>query len=233
MNTKTGCLVCEKDLEYGEIKELSCYYCGVKERAQVACVDGHYVCDKCHQSDSLDFLETYIKNSNKIDPIEMLIEVMKHPSYNMHGPEHHYIIPAIFLTAMKNSGIKITDNYWQLVLARCSDLPGGTCGYWGACAAALGSGIALSILKECAPLKKEFYGEIHGATANVLNVIAKVGGPRCCKRNVILTAEELASTLKNDFNIELKTTPYVCSFMKYNKECLHKNCPYFPKKDAA
>ena len=43
----------------------------------------------------------------------MLIEVMKHPSYNMHGPEHHYIIPAIFLTAMKNSGIKITDNYWQ------------------------------------------------------------------------------------------------------------------------
>ena len=156
---------------------------------------------------------------------------MKHPSFNMHGPEHHYLIPAIFLTAIKNSGHDIPSNYWQLILARCSDLPGGTCGFWGACASAIGNGITISILKECNPGKKDYYGEIHAVTADSLNSIAKIGGPRCCKRNTILAAESMQQTLADKFNIELSKTPFVCSFMKNNQECIALECPYFPGSD--
>jgi hypothetical protein len=232
MNKQTGCLVCAKDLVYTKLTEKNCYYCGKVSKTEVYCKDGHYICDNCHKADSLEFLETYIRNTKQTDPIIMLEEVMNHPSFKMHGPEHHYLVPAIVLTAMKNLGIEIVDNYWQLVLARCSDFPGGTCGYWGACAGSLSAGVAVSILKECTPLKKDFYGELHQVTSSSLAKIAQIGGPRCCKRNIMLSIYDLIYSLEKIFDIKIKSSVYTCSYMKYNKECLYKDCPYFPKKEA-
>lgn len=228
MVTKNGCLVCGQDLDYKELSTYKCIYCGNDFDVEVACIDGHYVCDSCHSSNSLNSLELYISGSDEKDPIKMLHTMMQHPSYNMHGPEHHYLLPAVFLTAIKNNGYEVPDNYWQLVMARCSDLPGGTCGFWGACAACLGVGVAISILKQCNPMKELHYDQMHGANADALYSVARVGGPRCCKRNLMLSADSFVRTLKDDFNIELESSNYKCNFMKYNKECLVKDCPYFP-----
>jgi len=228
MAHKTGCLVCGDELIYGELEKLTCDYCGQESESQAVCSNGHYICDHCHTFEPIDFLEHYINKSKSTNPIAMINEVMKHPSYNMHGPEHHYLIPAIFLTAIKNKGYEVSMNYWQLVMARCADLPGGICGFWGACASAIGNGIAVSILKECNPGKKEYYGEIHSINTAPLNRIAEVGGPRCCKRNTILAAESLQKTLFDKMDIELDEETFVCSFMKNNQECIALDCPYFP-----
>lgn len=229
LNAKSGCLVCGDELKYGELDQKECIFCGQSFESEVQCTNDHYVCDSCHTTEPVEYLEHYVANTRDNNPIEMLEKIMKHPSYNMHGPEHHYLIPAVFLTAIKNSGYEVPDNYWQLVLARGADLPGGTCGYWGACASALGNGIAVSILKQCSPIKKEYYGDIHKITSNALCDISEVGGPRCCKRNTLLAAESLYDDLAEYFEIKLPRTKYICSFMSKNNECLHQECQYFPK----
>jgi len=230
---KKDCSICGAELLYTDaLSEKECFICGNKFQAQVACVHNHYVCDECHTTDPLSFLEVFIQRTLEKSPFNMLMEIMRHPSYAMHGPEHHYLIPVVFLAAIKNNGYAVPENFWKLVKARGNDLPGGTCGYWGACAAAIGAGVATSILKECNPLKKDYYGEIHAITSAALADIAKVGGPRCCKRNVFLTALSLHSNLQSIFNIKLPEEKILCTFMKNNKECLGNVCPFFPQKAA-
>jgi hypothetical protein len=228
-DVKNNCMICNEELVYADLKEHTCSICKNNFSSQVTCKNGHYVCDKCHINDPVEYLEQYIQLSNKKDPIDMLSEVMNHNSFKMHGPEHHYLIPAIFLTAIKNSGYETPDNYWQLVLSRCSQLPGGTCGYWGACSCAIGTGVTISILTNSNPLNKTNYGKLHLTSADAINEIGLVGGPRCCKRNTLISAFSLLKNLSTNFNITLDHTKFICSFLNNNKECIGNKCEFFPK----
>ncbi len=231
MPYKNGCLLCGSELVYADkISEKVCQVCHKTFTTQVACIQDHYICDNCHSIHPLNYLESYISKSTETNPFQMMINIMKNGTFAMHGTEHHYLIPAVFLTAIKNSGYKVPENYWQMVVERGNALPGGTCGYWGACSAAIGSGITVSILKECNPIKSSFYGEIHQVTASSLESIATIGGPRCCKRNSFLVAKSLHASLSGKFQIDLPDQEVICTFMKYNRECLGVSCPFFPQK---
>ena len=56
----------------------------------------------------------------------------------MHGPEHHIMVGAALLTAYKNAGGEI-DLQQALVemMSRGRSVPGGACGFWGACGAGI------------------------------------------------------------------------------------------------
>lgn len=231
MAHQTGCLICGDELVYGEANNHVCSLCGKSFSSSVVCKQGHYICDDCHRIDALEYLYTYVIKTDETNPIVMLEAVMAHPSFNMHGPEHHYLIPAIFLTAICNAGYLVPDNYWTLLIIRCAQLPGGTCGYWGACSSALGAGITTSILTSCTPLSNSpAYSQVHEASRDAIDRIATIGGPRCCKRNTFLAAEALSNFLETTMNIQLPTSTYQCSHMKRNKECLTLKCPFFPKR---
>ncbi len=230
MAHQTGCLICGEELIYGEANGHVCSVCGKSFLSSVVCKQGHYVCDACHETDALKYLHAFISNTTETNPFVMIESIMEHPSFNMHGPEHHYLIPSVFLTAIKNAGGTVPDNYWELLSTRSSQLPGGTCGYWGACSAALSVGITASIYSQCTPLQTESYGQIHEATRDALDAISKVGGPRCCKRNIFLSAQAFAAFLENTWAVVLPRSNYRCNHMKRNKECLTLKCPFFPKR---
>ena len=66
-------------------------------------------------------------------------------------------------------------------------MPGATCGMWGVCGAVSSMGAALSIIDGTGPLSSDdSWGKHMEFTSKALGSLAKVGGPRCCKRDAFL-----------------------------------------------
>jgi hypothetical protein len=63
----------------------------------------------------------------------------------------------------------VPDGALETVLKRSSKVPGGWCGYYGACGAAVGVGIAVSALTGATPLKGQERSLALAATAFALS----------------------------------------------------------------
>lgn len=111
---------------------------------------------------------------------------------------------------------------------RGSAVPGGSCGFWGACGAGLSTGMAVSILTETTPLSTEGFGLVHKLTARVLNRIGDIGGPRCCKRNSYLALQEATAFINEHLNLPITHTEILCHNAEKNNQCLHERCPFNP-----
>ncbi len=230
----TGCILCGKPIIYiEESTEKKCENCGKIYKTNAYCEGGHYICDNCHSSPSYAVIKEYCLNSKSISPIDMAIDLMKRPEIHMHGPEHHFLIPAVMLTSLKNSGSNLNlKKSLEIANNRARNVLGGFCGFYGACGAAFGTGIFVSIVKEATPYSiGQDWAEAQFMTSESLNKIATLGGPRCCKRS-IFTAIEAATRYSNKnmgTNIPLQAKP-TCNFSLKNKECKHEECIYFPAK---
>ncbi len=227
----TGCILCSKPIVYAEeMAYKKCENCGKDFKTNSYCEAGHYVCDDCHSFPSYAIIKAYCLLSVNKNPINMAMDLMKRPEIHMHGPEHHFLIPSVMLTALKNSGYNLNiKKALEIANNRARNVLGGFCGFYGACGAAIGTGIFMSIAKESTPYSKgSDWGDAQIMTASSLNNIAKLGGPRCCKRSVftaIITATEFSN--KNlGTNIPMPSKP-ICIFSKNNKECKHEECVYF------
>ena len=98
-----NCMICGEELVYSsENRELECIYCGGIYESNTSCKSGHYVCDICHSKEGIDIIYDYCLRTDKNNPIEMAIELMKNSNINMHGPEHHFLVPAVLLAAYYN-----------------------------------------------------------------------------------------------------------------------------------
>ena len=234
MNNKHtyNCMICGEELVYyQEYKEVKCTYCSEDFSSNVTCKEGHYVCDTCHSMGGLELIENYCSNTEKTNPMEMAIELMKSSVINMHGPEHHYLVPAVLLTSYYNiKGDKKTKvKKLAVAKARAKDVPGGMCGFHGNCGAAVGTGIFMSIITEATPLSKDNWGLANMMTGTALISIGKKGGPRCCKRDSFIAIEEAARFTEE--NLDIKLYEYEdykpkCTFKSKNKECQVSKCQY-------
>lgn len=230
-NHKNNCLICGAEIVYSQAQERECVFCHQRFTAEAHCVNGHYICDTCHSKPALPWIKEYCLRSQSQDPIAIAIDLMRHPSIHMHGPEHHVLIPSALLTAYHNAGGQL-DLATALVQAakRGQQVPGGICGLWGCCGAGIGAGIFFSIATKDTPLAGEIWGQGNLLTSRCLNAIAQSGGPRCCKRDgyqailtaIDYTAEKLGVTMKKPQKIH-------CSFSHLNQECLKNRCPFFPQ----
>ena len=110
MQSPENCGLCGQLLVYGT-QEISkrCDFCGKESKALIYCPEGHYVCDACHSRGALDILRDVLSKTTSADPIEILEKVMAHPGVPMHGPEHHVMVPAIIITAVKNAGYPVPE----------------------------------------------------------------------------------------------------------------------------
>jgi hypothetical protein len=73
-----GCLLCGKDLVYLETnEEMLCYYCKGSFSSNVKCVDGHYICDRCHSMSAEEFIFQQCLANHSTNPLEMAINLMK------------------------------------------------------------------------------------------------------------------------------------------------------------
>ena len=84
----------------------------------------------------------------------MAITLMQNPHVPMHGPEHHFLVPAMLLAAYYNT---IGEPYRKsrvlgLARERSGLVKGGSCGLLGDCGAAVGTGIFIPIITGATPL---------------------------------------------------------------------------------
>jgi len=225
MNHKKGCLVCGKDLIYkDDVEDLICVYCHKVFQENVACMEGHYVCDPCHSASVDTLIETYCIDSNEINPLKLAIDLMNHPSVKMHGPEHHFLVPAVLLSGFYNRKGTPEEKAKMIIEARrrAEKVLGGFCGTHGTCGAAVGTGIFLSLITNATPLSKESWKESNMMTAKALSLIAEHGGPRCCKRNAFLAIKCVSKQLGFALDEDIK-----CEFRQHNKECKGKDCLFY------
>jgi hypothetical protein len=228
MQSKDNCGVCGQPLVYGtEEVTRRCEFCGKEFRAQIYCPAGHYVCDTCHSRGALDILRDVLKTTTSADPVEILEKVMAHPAVPMHGPEHHAMVPAIIVAAVKNAGYPVPEGAVERALERGSKVPGGWCGLYGACGAGIGVGTAVSVITGATPLTGKTRSLANEATAFTLNKFVD-GGARCCKRASRTAMEAAVEFLKTRMGINLKTHKSIkCQYVKRNKECIREACPYY------
>lgn len=230
-NHQSGCLVCGQPLEYFETpKTLACSICGAKFESAAACRDGHFVCDQCHSQAGLEAVTRLALDEKSADPVDIARRMMENKFIHMHGPEHHYLVPAALLTAYKNAGGRLDlERTLALARQRAAKVPGGICGLWGSCGAAIGSGIFVSLATGATPMSGEPWSLANEMTSRSLAAIAAHGGPRCCKRDTWLATlaavdfsrERLGVTMTRPDSIE-------CSFFPANPSCKEAACLFFP-----
>lgn len=221
------CLICGSPLEYlQEDVTMECMLCHKKELSKTRCVKGHYVCDECHSKGVADILGVCLNETSK-DPIAIVEKMMQMPFCHMHGPEHHTMVGAALLTAYKNAGGEIDlRNALMQMLLRGKQVPGGVCGFWGACGAGISAGMFLSIVNQSSPLNKEVWGMGNRMTAFALDEIGKIDGPRCCKRDSFTAILAAIDFVKEHLGVEMERNVPVCTYSAKNAQCIGKKCPY-------
>lgn len=228
--TDGACLVCGKPLIYKKTEEpMECVFCHKIFMSYACCEDGHYVCDDCHEAEGIHSIEEYCMQSSSRNPITMVQEMMQNPYIYMHGPEHHVMVGSAIITAYHNAGgeIKLEEALAEMK-KRGSKYPGGSCGFWGACGAAVSIGMSVSILTGSTPLAGKSWGLCNQATANSLDAIGKIGGPRCCKRNSFTAILKAVEFIRENLGVDMELPETVtCEFSEENKQCLKQRCPYY------
>lgn len=140
------------------------------------------------------------------------------------------MVGAALLTAYKNVGGEIDlENSLIEMINRGKSVPGGACGFWGACGAGISTGMFVSIISSSTPLKSKPLGLSNLMTSKALNEIGTVGGPRCCKRNSFLAILAAIDFVKENFGIEFEKPNVVCAHSSENNQCIKAACPFMKR----
>ena len=230
------CEICGEKLEYAtqtqDYKDLSCAFCEKKDLVNIYCPNDHYVCDECHAKGPIEIIEDVCESTDIKDPFFLAGEIMKHPKFKVYGPEHHVLVPAVILTALKNNNIKkpngtdITLFDIKEAIRRGSKIPGGWCGFFGSCGAAIGCGVTISIFTNATPSTNKPRTLANLMTSRALAKIAD-NLEHCCKRSVKISITETLEFLEIEFNINLDFEAGNCKFTGINDKCENENCPIF------
>ena len=237
MARNTGaCLVCGKPIVYYEsARKMECVMCHGEFESHASCEDGHYVCDECHARRGIEVIMEGCSKSEEKDPIAIMQKLMEDPYIYMHGPEHHAMVGATLLTAYKNcNGFKdcevqeVFTKALNEMKVRGGEYPGGACGLWGCCGAAVSTGIFMSIITKATPLTGNSWKLSNQMTSRALGALADLGGPRCCKRDSFTAAKAAVEFVKEKLGVEMELPGKIeCGFSAENQQCLKKHCPYY------
>lgn len=180
-------------------------------------------------TDKIDLVKQACLREKGKNPVEIALKLMSLPGISVHGPEHHIIDGAAFLTAMHNAGAEFNlPEALNELEARGRRMPGAICGQWGICGASASVGAALSIVHGTGPLSDcEYYKDNLKLTSSVLAGIAEVGGPRCCKRNAFISLKRAVEFVNKKYGYDLEDVETACSFSRLNPQCIRERCPFY------
>lgn len=228
-------MVCGTELVYDKsAKDQACIYCGEKETSPIYCPEGHFVCDVCHSKDAIAFLQRLAEVDGSTDPMAVVDRALSHPSFKFHGPEHHSLVPAAILIAMKNRGIirpdgsPITTSVILGGISRGSKIPGGFCGYAGTCGACVGAGVSAALFVGATPTRGPERKFAHKATTTAL-YLSQDGLKRCCKRATYYGIKAALDLLRKEYDIDLGEPPELksCKYSTKSRDCEEESCPFY------
>ena len=225
------CLICKAPLRYLTRDEMmECAVCHKTEASKTRCVNGHFVCSECH-TQGMDSIFGICLEETSCDPIAILEKLMAMPFCHMHGPEHHVMVGAALLTAYKNAGGEVNlEKALHEIYRRGKAVPGGACGFWGACGAGVSAGQFVAIITNSTPLSERAWSLSNQMTAKALDSIGKNGGPRCCKRDSYLAILAAVQFVAEHLGVSMSKTMPVCSRSAQNRQCIENRCPFFGGK---
>jgi hypothetical protein len=228
LTSVNNCGVCARPLVYAtESINKTCALCGKEQKTAIYCPAGHYVCDICHSKDTLEILKQILATSKSTDPAAIMEQVITHPSVPMHGPEHHMIVPAAIVAAVKNSGYPLPEGAVEKAIERASKVPGGWCGLYGDCGAAVGAGIAVSVITGATPLTGKPRTLALAATGQALSRMLDEQ-PRCCKRASRIAIQSTVDFLSEHLGIILHQSDKTsCTYSLINQQCAKEKCPFY------
>lgn len=152
------------------------------------------------------------------------------PYFGMMGVFHHVLVASALLTAYKNCGnnINLKDSLIE-IQERAKNVPPMACMKLGCCGAAVSAGIFISVAKGVSLEDSEYFGIANGMTANVLNKIEKIGGPRCCKRHSYLSLLSAVEYSKKYLDTHMESSEIICMRSQENNLCIKERCPFYDK----
>ncbi|WP_243337197.1 DUF5714 domain-containing protein [Anaeromyxobacter soli] len=225
----TGCLVCGEDLVYLPASaELVCVLCGAPKVSSARCKAGHFACDACHSAPAMDVIEKVCASSDERDPMALALRMLRHPAVKLHGPEHHFLVPAVLVAAYSNVKGEKQKRAERVAEARRRVAPvlGGSCGMLGTCGAAVGAGAFVSIVTEATPLKGKERGLANRMTARALTVVGATDAARCCKRDSMLSILAAVKFAREHLRVDLSARGPECEWRSVNKQCGGSACPF-------
>jgi hypothetical protein len=101
-------------------------------------------------------IEAVCQSTTLQNPIEIALTLMRDSRIMMHGPENHFLVPAVLLAAYYNTVHQPALKMPKILKARqrADNVLGGFCGYYGTCGAAVGTGIFISLITDASPLSR-------------------------------------------------------------------------------
>jgi len=171
------------------------------------------------------------KNKSTNDVFKIMTKMMDNPDVPMHYPYHHFILPASLLTSAAMVNKLSQDELEKMLIIACQrakQVPGGFCGNCGSCGAGVGAGIFMSVYTDTSPMSEQTWQWCNEITAQCLQKISSVPGPRCCKRTCFLSAQAAVPYIQNRLNITLPITQkIVCKYAHKNPTCKKNLCPFY------
>ena len=224
---KEECLVCKAPREYqNDDIERACEVTTRKEKTKTRCINGHYVCNECHMQ-GMDSLLGLCLNEASKNPVDILDKMMAMPFCHMHGPEHHVMVGMALLTAYKNSGGDIDLEKSLIEMnSRGRSVPGGACGFWGACGAGISTGMFVSIITGSTPLRTTTCVLHTKRTAKAVAASGVVSGPHCREIDCASFISLSVALVREHMGIEMEKADIVCSYSRQNNQCIGKRCPF-------
>jgi hypothetical protein len=228
-------MVCGSSLEYlDQTIEMTCTYCQKTDHGHIRCPNGHYLCDACHNKDSLIVIEEIALGTKLKDPVEIAEVMMSHPGLPMLGCNHAYIAAGAFMAAIRNEGSRnITPEHMKEVFLRTGkQAHGGYCGLTGVCGIVPAIGACFAILTGSKCGKDEEQRITMEAVTRVSRAITALTGPSCCKAYVRSSLETAGDYLKERFGIRLPMIKgTICNHSyRHPHGCREVKCPYFTAK---
>ncbi len=230
MDKMNECFFCNKELIHNNLSQ-TCIYCKCSEESDEVCPDQHFICSRCKEKELWSLIDDYCFSFASANPLEMAEILMKSPTFKMHCPDHHYLVPAVLLASygkVTQKKKKLPD-WLKIARNRAEKVRGGFCGTHGSCGAAVGTGIFISTITSATPLSELEWDLCNSLVGNSLLRMAQYGGPRCCKRVTYLALYEAAHFLKERLSVKLEIPDnWQCCFSHLNEEqCLKEKCPFY------
>ncbi|MBR6526076.1 MAG: SAM-dependent methyltransferase [Clostridia bacterium] len=230
---KEECLICKAPLNYLTQDEMmECVICHKTEMSKTRCIRGHYVCSACH-TQGMDSIFGVCLQETSANPLAILEKMMAMPFCHMHGPEHHVMVGAALLTAYHNAGGELNlEQALHEIYRRGKAVPGGACGFWGACGAGISAGQFMAIATASTPLAAAPWSLSNQMTAKALDSIGKNGGPRCCKRDSYLSILAAIDFAAEHLGVTMEKDMPECTRSHMNNQCIRTRCPFFHENPA-
>jgi hypothetical protein len=223
------CRFCGAPLEiFDEATAARCMVCGKRGLTHACCAEEHFVCEECRSGELMQILDGMLDMRRSTDPVETLIKARIGLRFPMHGPRHHALTTASFLLAYHDL---YGEPSWATILETLqsadTQLPGGTCGYWGACSAALAVGMAYCAILGASPTDGAPRSAAQQVVGRIVSRMGEFDGPRCCRRECLLALQVGCELSETHLPKPLLTAYEVhCEQAFKNPECIDEGCPY-------